>query len=667
MAEEMRFHIEQYTADLVRSGVPPAEAARRARRSSAAWTTPRTTAARRAACACSTSCRQDLRYAARLLRKTPGFTATALATLALCLGANLTIFAVVDAVLLRPLPFPAAGRLVSVYNTYPKAGVPNDGCSLANYYERRGQIAGLLGAGGLPRRHGDRRRDGRDGAVPVTRVSPDFFSTLGLGPVMGRVFTEAETLNGTNDVAILTDGYWRQRLGADPQRDRTAASASTASTGPWSASCRPPSGSSRPRPGSISRSRRARRACAAAAAFRDRAHDRSAPARGRCAEAQAQIDAHNAAVAVNGIRGEDDGRRRLPLAGGAPPCRPRGGDPPHPAADPGGRAVPAPHRRRQPGEPAADPRQRPGQGARRPPGARREPAARGQRRPGGDDPADADRGAPRAGRRRRGHPPPGRCWASTTCPWDRTSSSTRAWRWSRWPARSSSAWGSRSACLMAWLQPAQRGRRSLRPSPAAPRPAGRRSACATASSSPRSPWPSCCSPGRACSGSASEGDGRSPRDSGAEHVLSGQLSLPREGAIRTGRPSSPSPRGSRGGSATSRACGRRAGHQRAAERHSNKSAATVQGDTGSSPENRRTASTPTASTAITSPPGLLPARGTLPHGRRFPPRRARLRGRRGFRPPLLAARRRARPAPVRGRPRRGTTPRPTPSSASSVR
>ena len=88
---------------------------------------------------------RNVRYAYRMLRKSPGFTASIVATLALCLGSTLTIFAVVDSILLRPLPFPDAGRLMSVYNTYPKAGVPNDGCSLTNYYERRGQIAAFAG------------------------------------------------------------------------------------------------------------------------------------------------------------------------------------------------------------------------------------------------------------------------------------------------------------------------------------------------------------------------------------------------------------------------------------------------------------------------------------------------------------------------------------------
>src|SRR5881394_1301884 len=82
----------------------------------------------------------NLRYALRQLRKAPAFTLTALATVAICLGANLAIFAVINSILLRPLPFPQSDRLVTIYNTYPKAGVENDGSSFTNYYERRGNL-----------------------------------------------------------------------------------------------------------------------------------------------------------------------------------------------------------------------------------------------------------------------------------------------------------------------------------------------------------------------------------------------------------------------------------------------------------------------------------------------------------------------------------------------
>src|SRR2546421_3648412 len=82
----------------------------------------------------------NLRYALRQLRKAPAFTVTALATVAICLGANLAIFAVINSILLRPLPFPQSDRLVTIFNTYPNAGVENAGSPITNYYERRVNI-----------------------------------------------------------------------------------------------------------------------------------------------------------------------------------------------------------------------------------------------------------------------------------------------------------------------------------------------------------------------------------------------------------------------------------------------------------------------------------------------------------------------------------------------
>lgn len=216
MDEEMRHHIELYTEDLVRSGMTPAEAARQARMEFGSVDNAKTDCREARGLRLFDELRQNLRYAFRRMRKTPGFTATALATLALCLGANLTIFAVVDSVLLRPLPFPDADRLVSVYNTYPKANVPNDGCSLTNYYERRGRLAAFTSMAAYREGTAVIGEPGATELEPVTRVSPDFFSTLGLGPVVGRSFTEAETTYESDAVAIVTDAYWRQRLGADP-------------------------------------------------------------------------------------------------------------------------------------------------------------------------------------------------------------------------------------------------------------------------------------------------------------------------------------------------------------------------------------------------------------------------------------------------------------------
>ena len=159
----------------------------------------------------------DLRFAFRQLLKNPGFTIVAVVTLAICLGANLSIFAVIDSVLLRPLPFPQSDRLVTMFNIYPKAGIQRSRASLANYYERRGNLSTFSAIAEL-------RQDtvivGETGATqpePVMRVSPEFFTVLRVGPVLGRAFTEEETTYQTDGEAILTDSYWRHEFNGDPK------------------------------------------------------------------------------------------------------------------------------------------------------------------------------------------------------------------------------------------------------------------------------------------------------------------------------------------------------------------------------------------------------------------------------------------------------------------
>jgi predicted permease len=157
----------------------------------------------------------NLRFALRQLRKSPAFTLTALATIAICLGANLAIFAVINSILLRPLPFPQSDRLVTIYNTYPKAGVENDGSSITNYYERRGNISAFSGLSIFLYRPEPVGEAGSTEQEQVMRVSAEFFTTLGVGPVMGRPFTEADMADDAK-VVIVTDGFWRQRLNSDP-------------------------------------------------------------------------------------------------------------------------------------------------------------------------------------------------------------------------------------------------------------------------------------------------------------------------------------------------------------------------------------------------------------------------------------------------------------------
>jgi predicted permease len=216
MSEELRSHIEQWTDDLVRSGMSPEKAARHARIEFGSLDSVKGDCREERGLHLFDEFCRELSYAARLLRKTPGFTATALLTLAVCLGANLTIFAVIDSVLLRPLPFPEPDRLVTIFNSYPKAGVERDGSSLTNYYERRGSIPAFATLSIY--RYGTEivGEPGSTERLQTMRVSPDFFSTLGLGPAIGRTFTDEETTSETDDVAILSDTFWRQRYNADP-------------------------------------------------------------------------------------------------------------------------------------------------------------------------------------------------------------------------------------------------------------------------------------------------------------------------------------------------------------------------------------------------------------------------------------------------------------------
>ncbi len=158
----------------------------------------------------------DFRHAVRRLERERGFTATVLLTLALCIGANVAIFAVVDAILVRSLPFPHAEQLVITLNCYPKAGVDRGGSSLPNYYDRRHLIKAfastsidqpgdaIVGEAGSPNR------------IARDRISPEFFATLGVPLRMGRSFAEDELDYARSGVAVITDSFWHSNFNADP-------------------------------------------------------------------------------------------------------------------------------------------------------------------------------------------------------------------------------------------------------------------------------------------------------------------------------------------------------------------------------------------------------------------------------------------------------------------
>ena len=160
---------------------------------------------------------QDLRYALRMLFKKPGFTAIAVVTLALGIGANTAIFSVVDAVLLRSLPYPDADRLVMLWSTMQAQGVPTAGSAMPDYREWRDQSQSFEGLGGFYwsdyNLSGSNREPVR---VQGARITANLFPVLGVSPALGRGFSSDEEKFGNHRVALLSDALWQRRYGADP-------------------------------------------------------------------------------------------------------------------------------------------------------------------------------------------------------------------------------------------------------------------------------------------------------------------------------------------------------------------------------------------------------------------------------------------------------------------
>jgi putative ABC transport system permease protein len=164
---------------------------------------------------------QDARYAWRVLRKSPGFTAVAILVLALGIGANTAIFSVVNAVLLRPLPFEQPDRLVALYHVPPQSSFP--GISLfsvspANFFDWRTQARSFDGMSAYGFGRYVLTGKGEPVPVPLLSATHGLFSILHAQPLFGRDFLESEDQPGHNHVVIVSYSFWRDHLGADPAR-----------------------------------------------------------------------------------------------------------------------------------------------------------------------------------------------------------------------------------------------------------------------------------------------------------------------------------------------------------------------------------------------------------------------------------------------------------------
>jgi putative ABC transport system permease protein len=216
MDAELRFHIDARAEDLIRSGVPCEEAVRRARIEFGGVEIFKEECREARGISFLESLFQDLRFALRMLRKSPGFTAIAVLTLALGIGANTAIFSVVYSVLLRPLPFPHADQLISVLVQNPEKGVKFDGASYPDFdeWQRQNHVFSVMGGvafHALTMTGHDEPAD-----VPTLAVTNDIFSLLEIPPLLGRTFVPQDGVRGAAPVAILSEKLWRSSFGANP-------------------------------------------------------------------------------------------------------------------------------------------------------------------------------------------------------------------------------------------------------------------------------------------------------------------------------------------------------------------------------------------------------------------------------------------------------------------
>src|SRR5260370_205729 len=162
---------------------------------------------------------QDFRFAFRQLLKNSGFTAVAVFTLALGIGANTAIFSVVNTVLLRPLPYPQADRLVTLWERSSERGLEEGLVSGPNFLDWREQNHVFEEMAVSPSWHGinDFNLVLRDGTTKIqaSYVSASLFSTFGIKPLLGRTFFPEEDQPRGNRVAVLSYGLWQRHFGGD--------------------------------------------------------------------------------------------------------------------------------------------------------------------------------------------------------------------------------------------------------------------------------------------------------------------------------------------------------------------------------------------------------------------------------------------------------------------
>ncbi len=159
---------------------------------------------------------RDIRFGLRALARSPGFSALAVVTLGLGIGANAAIFSVINGVLLKPLPYASGDRLLLIRQSAARAGRPNVGVAIKELYDYREHTRSFDGIVEYHQMNFDLLKRGEPDRVSTGVVSHDFFDVLGIAPILGRSFRSADDAPGADAVLILSYSYWQSRFGGDP-------------------------------------------------------------------------------------------------------------------------------------------------------------------------------------------------------------------------------------------------------------------------------------------------------------------------------------------------------------------------------------------------------------------------------------------------------------------
>jgi predicted permease len=215
LEEELRFHVERQTELNVSSGLSPSEARRSALRSFGGVERAREQCREARGLRLVEDLRQDLYFGARTLLKRPGFTLVAVATLALGIGANTAIFSIVNGVLLRPLPYPEPERLERVLQQ--NSPTNRFGISVADFQALEKEYRQADGLAAFTQRAVTLTGGERPEQLKATFATAGFFRTLGVSAARGRTFLPGEDKPDTDQVVVVSQGFWRRRLGAQPE------------------------------------------------------------------------------------------------------------------------------------------------------------------------------------------------------------------------------------------------------------------------------------------------------------------------------------------------------------------------------------------------------------------------------------------------------------------